>query len=213
MSDYLTEQEQIELLKRWIKQYAPMVLLGMLIAFISLYGFRYWQNRQNQARIQASVLYDKLLTRRAQHHSEEVQSLANEMIQSHGNTVYSPMAQLFLAREFALHAQYPQAENALRAALRSNLPPSLKSVVSLRLARVLIEDNQPKESLAVLDKLSDPNFESMTNEIRGDAYLKMGDRKQASLAYARALKSLPDSDDVKPLLQMKFNQVAEQTNP
>lgn len=213
MSDYLTEQEQIELLKRWIKQYAPMVILGILIAFISLYGWRYWQNKQDQARIQASVLYDTLLTRRSQHRSEDVQTLANDIIQNHGNTIYAPMAALLLAREFVLHAQYPQAENVLRKALSSNLSQPLKHIVRLRLARVLIENHQAQESLSVLEKINDTNFDGVADEIRGDAYLAIGDRKQASQAYARALKALPDADDIRPLLQMKLNHVSEQINP
>ncbi len=46
MTEYLTEQEQVELLKNWIKQYSLVILAGVLIAAIGISGWRYWQQRQ-----------------------------------------------------------------------------------------------------------------------------------------------------------------------
>lgn len=212
MSEYLTEQEQIDLLKRWFKQYTPMVLLGILIAFVSIYGWRYWQTKQNQVRIEASVLYDELLTRRSQRNYEQTEIVANKIIHQYPKTVYASMAQLIRARDFVIHGQYKEAESALHAALNGKISSPVKQIIRLRLARILIADNDPKKSLEVLDKTEDHYFDGMTNEIRGDAYLKMGNRANAKKFYSQALKTLPNADDIRPLLQMKLDQLADQAS-
>ena len=66
LTEYLTEQEQIELLKAWIKQYSLVILAGVLIAVITISGWRYWQQRQNKILSHASAVYDEMLTMRAQ---------------------------------------------------------------------------------------------------------------------------------------------------
>ena len=49
MTEYLTEQEQIELLKTWIKQYSLVIILtAWSFAIVAITGWRYWQQRQDQ---------------------------------------------------------------------------------------------------------------------------------------------------------------------
>ena len=43
MTEYLTEQEQIEQLKTWIKQYGLTILFGIVIALVLSFSWHYWQ--------------------------------------------------------------------------------------------------------------------------------------------------------------------------
>lgn len=77
MTEYLTEQEQIELLKSWIKQYSLVIILGVAIASAIIFGWRYYQQRHNKTLDHASVIYDQMLTMRAQNDNDKALAQAN----------------------------------------------------------------------------------------------------------------------------------------
>src|ERR1700722_15517460 len=79
LADYMTEEEQIEQLKNWIKQYWATVLSGIIIALIMVTCWHYWQAYQTKILTHASMVYDEMLTARAQNDGS---SLANAKIQA-----------------------------------------------------------------------------------------------------------------------------------
>ena len=66
LTDYLTEQEQIQQLKNWLKQYGPTIIAGVVLALGMSWGWHYYQNYRNNILAQASLVYDEMLGLQAQ---------------------------------------------------------------------------------------------------------------------------------------------------
>lgn len=213
MTDYLTEQEQIELLKNWIKQYSLVILAGVAIAALTITGWRYWQQRQAKILSHASAVYDEMLTKRAQNDPAQTLVQAQKLFNRYSKTIYGQMAAIMLARDAVIKKNYPEAEKHLSWVLNKSDVASLRQIARIRLGRVYIAENKPEEALKVLKKVEDATFNGLTDEVRGDAYLAMKDVDKARDAYQQALLALPQAEEIRPLLQIKYDNLSTINSP
>lgn len=204
----MTEQEQIAILKSWIKQYSLVILAGVLIAVATISGWRYWQQRQYNILSHASAIYDEMLTSRAQNDSTATLAHAEKLLEHYPQTTYGQMAALMLARAAITKQDYPQAEKQLNWVLdRSNIP-SMRQIARIRLARVQIATQRANEALKELNTVDDKSFNGLIDEVRGDAYLALKDKARARIAYKQALAELPNAEVIRPILRMKYDNLA-----
>lgn len=205
MTEYLSEQEQIEILRNWIKQYAAVIIAGVVMSILAITGWRYWQEHQMKILNRASIVYDKMLMNRAQNDAEGTLNNANKLITHYPKTTYSQMAALMLARDAIVKKDYKDAEKQLNWVLDHSSVSSLRQIARLRLARIMIAQEKPEEALKTLEKIEDKSFNGLINEVKGDAYLAMKNTIQAREAYKQALTDLPNAEVIRPLLQMKYD--------
>jgi predicted negative regulator of RcsB-dependent stress response len=214
LTEYLTEQEQVTLLKTWLKRYGLTILAGILLAALFTTGWRAWQQHRNKVLLHASAVYDEMLTARAQSNTGEAVVQAQKLLNHYSHTPYAEMAALLLARDAVLKKNYPEAIHQLDWVMRKANSKAIRQIARLRQARILITLNKSKEALALLDKINDKTFIGLIDEIRGDALLALNDKIAARKAYEKALSELPNAEVMRPLLQMKFENLASlgQTN-
>lgn len=205
MTEYLTEQEQIEILKSWLKQYSLVILAGVVVAAISIWGWGYWQQRQTNILRHASAIYDEMLNMRAQSDSPATLMQAKKLYAHYPQTAYGQISALMLARVNVAKNQYTEANQQYHWVIDNSKIPSLRQVARLRLARVLLAQKKYQESLDILKKVDDKNFIGLIDEIRGDAYLALHNAAMARQSYQQALEELPNADIIRPLLRMKFD--------
>lgn len=208
LTDYLTEQEQIQQLKSWIKQYGPTILGGVLLALALTYGWHYWQNYQNRIMTHASLIYDEMLGMRAQDNADGSTTQAKKLISDYPKTPYASMAALLLAREAVKKNNYAEAISRLNWVIDHSKSKSLREIARLRIARILVAEQKPSEALNLLKIIDDNDYAGLADETKGDAYLAMNDQPSARQAYASALKKLPQAQSTRPLLQMKYDNLA-----
>lgn len=209
MTDYLTEQEQIELLKNWIKQYSLVILVGFAIAIAAITGWRYWQQRQAKMDAHASSIYDEMLTVRAQNEPKAILTQADKLFKRYSKTAYGPMAVLMLARTAVINKHYSEAEKQLHWVMDNSSTPAIAQIARIRLARVLIAENKPEEGIQLLDKINDQTFNGLIDEVKGDAYLAMKNENKARESYKLALEALPNAEIMRPLLRMKYDNLQQ----
>lgn len=207
-TEYMTEQEQIELLKNWIKQYSLVILAGVVAATLAIFGWRTWQERQYRILSHASAVYDEMLTMRAQNNAEATLVQAQKLFDHYPKTVYGQFAALMLARDAAYKKHYAPAETQLNWVIQHSDIPSIRQIARLRLARIQLAQEQPAISIKTLSTVEDKSFNGLINEERGDAYFEMKETQKARDAYQQALKDLPNADVIRPLLQMKYDNLA-----
>ena len=208
LTEYLTEQEQIELLKSWIKQYSVVILTGVLMAIIGITGWRYWQQRQAITLSHASAVYDEMLTKRAQNDTAGTTVQADKLSTHYPRTVYGQMGALMLAREAVIQKNYPDAIKQLSWVLDHTGSKQIRQLTRIRLARVYIADNQIDLALKTLNKVDDKSFNGLIDEVKGDAYLAQKNIDQARESYKQALSELPNAESIRPLLEMKYDNLA-----
>lgn len=208
LTEYLTEQEQVEILKNWIKQYSLVILGGVVLAAVVISGWRYWQERQHKILSHASAVYDDMLTVRAQSDQAATLVQAKKLFTHYSQTSYGQMAAFMLARNAIVNKNYPEAEKQLNWVIDHSRIASMRQIARIRLARVLIAENKSADAINVLEKVDDNTFNGLIDEVKGDAYLAQKNINLARQTYQQALTELPNAEVVRPLLQMKYDNLS-----
>jgi predicted negative regulator of RcsB-dependent stress response len=99
-------------------------------------GWQYWQNYRNKTLTRASILYDEMLTFRAQNNTQGAIVHAKKLLHRYSSTPYAQMAAFMLAREAVLKKNYSEAEKKLRWVMEHSKEASMKEIARIRLARI-----------------------------------------------------------------------------
>jgi predicted negative regulator of RcsB-dependent stress response len=203
VDEYLSEKEQIELIRRWWRENGWYLLGGVAIAVLGYVGYGQYQAYQDRRAEQAAGLYAQLAEALGDDRGRGDELLA-ELRAEHPDSPYTHQAALLIAREF-LVSDTARAESELRRVMTESSDPGLAFVARLRLARVLIYRQNYQEALRVLEVAEPGEFAARLNELKGDAYAAIGDVDAARSAYTQALTA-PGAESVdRNFVQMKLN--------
>lgn len=205
MAAYTTDQEQLELLRNWFKKYGLSIVLGIVFALILNFGWRYWQQRQQQTLTQASVLYEQMLEAQITQQTATVQQTADTLMQRYAHTPYAAFAAMMLAKNALSQNNLAVAQQKLEWVV-DHANPALQPVAKIRLARVLLAQQKPQEALSQLQHVgADTPYNAAAQWVRGDAYAALHQTAQAQLAYQAALASMPKETPMYSVIQMKLD--------
>ena len=184
--DVLSEGEQWEAVKAWLRQNGLAIVAGALIGIIALLGWRWWQNRQDTQALAANAAYERLLGTFDTGDVEGALKQLEVLLKDYGNSAYAAPAQLAAARIHVARNELDKAAARLRDVAEKSKDPQLKVVARLRLARVQIAQGKPDEALAMLGTGDVGAFQWLFAEARGDALYAKGDRAAALKEYEAA---------------------------
>jgi len=209
LTEYLTEQEQIQQLKNWVKQYGPTIVIGIALALGITSIWNYWQSYREKVLVHASGVYDEMLSLRAEGNTNASLVQAQKLMTHYANTPYAQMGAFIIARDAVLKKDYSEAITQLNWVINNSKDKSMREIARLRIARIYIEEKKPEKALQIVKKADDKNFMGMIDEVKGDAYLAMNDKDSARNSYQLALKELPNAEVTRPILQMKYDNLAK----
>jgi predicted negative regulator of RcsB-dependent stress response len=206
MEEYLSEEEQWQAVKRWVRENTLWVLAGVAIAAAGLGAWQWWQARQERQLVAASTQYEQLFQAYAGARTDQIKKLATELIAQHPGTAYAEQAQLLLAGHY--HAQNLPAEalTTLQTLLAGTHDKDLALLVRLRMARIQLGSQKPDEALATLAATEPGTYAARFAEARGDALYAKGDRAGALAAYRQAQQDGSTVDG--ELLSLKINELS-----
>ncbi len=205
MDDFLTERDQWEALKGWLKENGPWMVAGVIIGVAGLFGYRWWEERQTERAHAAQARYTDVLAALTRNDRTRAAELVDQLRGELGGTPYSDQAQLVLARAHVEARELDAAARRLRDVMDNSKDEALRLVARERLARVQLAQDRPDETLATLAGGSSGAFQPRFEELRGDALLRKGDSAGAIAAYRAALAGAePGVVDVGQL-QLKLN--------
>lgn len=208
MDELLSEKEQIERMRSWWSEYGAYVVGGVVLGAAILFGFNYYQSSQVQAEVAASVLYDNLTEQVVGGDLEAAEATARELSDKHAGSSYAAQSHLAMARLYMDKNRDLDAAASLRGLLDMDGYEAFKSIARLRLARVLLYQDQPEEVLTLLEGQGTDAFAARYAEVRGDAYVALGRFNEARSAYEAALmEQLPVVDQA--LVQLKLLDLPE----
>ena len=190
----------------WLRESGPAMLAAVLVVLLGYGGWRYWQNRKTSTALAAEARYQQVLDALDKGNLTLGSTLADQLIKDYPNTPYADQADLMAARVAVQNDQLSDAAKRLRHVLDTTHDAEMKLLVRLRLARVLLGQNQPDEALQLIDGVQAGAFASRYAEVRGDALLAKGDRAGALQAY-RSARAGADTLDGQ-LLDLKIEDLA-----
>ena len=186
MTDYETEEQRVEAIRKWWAENGTSIILGALLGIGLLLGWRGWVYWKQKTAGEASDHYARLVQAVADAELESAEREAGLLKVDYGSTPYAAVAALALARLEAQQGALDKAAAELQWVLDNAAQETARQVARLRLARVRTAQQRPDEALALLEDLPEA-YMALVEEARGDALLSKGDRDGARVAYDRAL--------------------------
>lgn len=211
MAIHATDQQQIEMFKQWWKNNGTSTVLIFVFALIISFGWRYWLQYREHVLEQASENYEQLLNSVVNNKADEAVAEADNLMTNYSHTPYAPLAALMLARQSVYQNNFSDAENRLMWVIKHGHNKSISEMARIRAARVLIAENKPQQALDLLNIVDDAAYTPEIDEIKGDAYLTLGQKDNARMAYQQSMNSLPGYAVAQPLLRMKYDDLAVPT--
>jgi len=186
MSSYLSEEEQVEALKKWWKQNGTSVIAGVVLGFGIIFGWQGWNVYQTSQGEGASILYTSMENQLAQGDTNAGVETAKRLIGEFGSSAYATYAALQLAQVSYVQGEKEAARSHLQWAMDNAPDKTLAELARLRLAYLLMDMQQWQAAEALVSAAG----EMMAGEfalLRGDLANQRGDTAAARAAYQEAL--------------------------
>jgi predicted negative regulator of RcsB-dependent stress response len=179
VDEYLSEREQAEQLRHWLRENWIWLVAGVALTFGSYYGHRWWQAREAGRSLAAEQRFSAMLDALSRNQRDEGTRIAAEVTGKYAGTPYADQAELMLARLDAESREYAKAERRLVRVADESDDPELALVARLRLARVQLAQDHHDAALATLEAARQPAVEPRIEELRGDVQWARGAKAAA----------------------------------
>jgi predicted negative regulator of RcsB-dependent stress response len=212
VDEFLSEREQAEQLKQWLRENWIWLVAGVALTLGGYYGLRWWESREASRSIEAGERFSAMLDAIGSGKREEGVSIAAEVTGKYADTPYADQATLVLARLDVDSGNLASAGTRLEMVAQDSKDPDLRVVARLRLARVQLAEGRYDDALKSLDAVATPSVDPRVLELRGDVKLAQGD-KAAALDNWRKAEAAATADPTSgaqvdtELLQLKIDEL------
>ncbi|MCS6204570.1 tetratricopeptide repeat protein [Shewanella baltica] len=185
MEIYSTEEQQVDAIKQFWKDYGNSILIGAVVGLGGLYAWNYYSDVKVAQAEEASKAFHELTTKS----SDEAAMLAGvaEFSKSHDQKGYQALLELIVAKTAVEAKDYPKAIEALNKVIAAKPGSGLDVIATLRVARIQAEQGQIDAALATLDQVTDKAFFAQRDELKGDFLVRQGEVEKAKTAYQAAM--------------------------
>ncbi len=205
MEEYLSERQQIEQVRGFVRENAPWALASVLIAVGGFIGWQQWHAWQDRQAATASARYDALLVTLGLGDLDAGARAATELRESYSRSAYADLAALALAGAEVREGKLAAAAGHLEPVVNGGRDPELRLVARLRLARVQRALANTELALATLAAAPAGTAGAGYADLRGDLLADKGDRPGAIAAWREALASKTTGAVDRELVQLKVN--------
>jgi len=193
MSDLYDTREQGERVKSWLRENGSAIVMGLVLAFGLMFGFKQYQAWEISKRQQASAEYQVMLELLEVDNMDAAVPNYEVLKSEFPKSAYTSMASLMMAKARLKAGQTDLAASALTQAMENAQPEPLKVIARERLARVRLSQGDADTAEKILDAAaSEKGFEAQFAELRGDIHLARGEIEQAIQNYQESLDLLEE---------------------
>jgi len=201
----LEEQEQLDQLKHFWKQYGnpiTWVLIAVLALFASWNFYHYWQRTQA---VQAAAMFDEVARVSNSGDQAKIDRAFADMKDRFASTTYAQQAGLMVAKQYFTLGNVEAAKSALSWVADKSSDQGYQSIAKLRLAGILAETKAYSEALTLLGGTFPKEFEALVADRKGDIFALQAKRTEAVAEYAKAFKGFDDRVEYRRLVEVKLN--------
>jgi predicted negative regulator of RcsB-dependent stress response len=205
--EYLTDDEQLEAVKRAFSEYAPWILGGVVLGVGGWFGVQYYRSHQNAQAMKAAEQFTQMTAALQMNDSQKSLQIADGLIKDFPASPYADQAQLTIARIDVDSGKAGDAVAPLTQVMNNSKDAELKQIARLRLARILIDQGKPDDAIKTLAEGTPGSFAGRYHDVRGDALYAKKDIPGAVAEYQQALGT-SDGGAEASLLQLKLADLA-----
>jgi predicted negative regulator of RcsB-dependent stress response len=201
----LEEQEQLDQLKAFWKQYGNLftwVLIALLGAYGAWNGWNWWQRDQA---VKASAMFDELDSAAQAGDADRAGRVFADMKSRYPRTAFTAQGGLLAAKVEFEKGQIDNARAALGWVGENAGESEYQTVARLRLAGLLLDEKKYDEALKQLDGASANEFAPLVSDRRGDVLLAQGKTEDAKAAFLAAWTAMDPKVEYRRLIEAKLN--------
>jgi len=200
--------EQSELVQKWLRENGLSIVAGIAIGLVGIFGWQQWRNHQARNESSAAQLYKLAKVAMAAGKTDMASQLTDQLMKGYAKSTYAVFAVSDRAKQQVQAKQLDKAEASLAWAEGHAADVALKSLTQLRMAQVELSRDNGAAALATLDRIPANTYQGLSQELRGDALVKLGRADDARKAYQAALAALKEQAPQRGVLQMKLDDLA-----
>lgn len=199
---YETEEQQVEALKKWWHDNGKLVITGIILGVIVIFGWRYYQDSKRLHLDNASALYT-LVVQSAEQNADlnEQQTRVNTMLAEYADTPYATLSALVLAAQQARTGDLVKAMQQYEWIINNSAQEEMKHLARLRLGRLMLATQQYDAAMSLISLVYPESFGALYEELKGDLHVARGEIDLARAAYDKAL--LLSADNPNDYLKIK----------
>ncbi len=201
----LEEQEQLEELKHFWKQYGNLItwiLIVVLGAYAGWNIYQYWQRNQAQ---QSSAMFDEVERAAQAGDVAKLDRALADMKDKFGGTTYALQAALLAAKTYHDKGNVEAAKAALSWVVDKSSDQGYQAIARLRLAGLLAQAKAYDEAVKQLTGEFPKGFAPLAADRLGDVYMLQGKKSEARAEFEKAYKGFEDRADYRRLVEVKLN--------
>lgn len=206
MEAYVTDEQQLEAIRKWFKQHGKHLLTAVLVVAVIGMSIRYWFHHQEVNKIEASEEYTMLLMSQSQEDKQSAQFKAKSIIQDYPNTPYASLAGLYLAKLAVQDGEIEQALDHLERVIDGSVE-EFALVARVRAARIYLNEGQYDKALNLVEVKDADGYSPLLEEIKGDVFAAQNQTEKARNAYEKALLLSVEKELENPLLTLKVQEL------
>jgi len=191
MNDFVTDEEQVERIKKWWSDNGSSVAAGLVIGIGGLLGWRFWVDYQANVAAEASAHFVSMVSSIESNSSDAAIEQGNIILADYSSTAYADLARLSLAKAFVEGNKYDQAVQQLQQLIDSKPDIPLEMIARKRLSVVLFQQGKLDKALDILDVDFPAQFAAAFEELKGDVLAANSQPDAARDAYQRARLAQP----------------------
>jgi predicted negative regulator of RcsB-dependent stress response len=201
----LQEQEQLDDLKAFWKQYGNLVTWVLVLALGGYAAWNGWNYYLRDQGAKAGSLYDEIDRAAEALDNERAMRIFADMKERYPRAVFTQQAGLVAARVAAEKGQYDAARDSLAWVAQSGGESEYRAIARLRLAGLLLDQKKYDEALKQLDGIDGAEFAALAEDRRGDILLAQGKGEEAKAAYQKAWAAMEPKLDYRRIVEAKLN--------
>jgi len=199
----LQEQEQVDALKAFWKQYGNLITWAVTLVLAVFAGWQFWQKHERDQASQASTMYGELQSAASAGDAKRAAQVFGDMKAKSPKTTYTQLGALLAAKAQADKGDVVDATATLQW-VADNGNEENAAVAHLRLAGLLADAKKYDDALKQLALVKPASFVALVSDRRGDIELAQGQREAAIKAYKSAYDGLPDTAQYRILVDAKL---------
>jgi predicted negative regulator of RcsB-dependent stress response len=200
----LEEQEQLDQLKHFWRQYGGLITWGLVLVLAAIAAWNGWQWYQREQAAKAGAMFDEIERIVQASDAERAGSLFAEIRERYPRTVYTAQAGLLTARVQLDKGKNDAALASLQWVAEHAGEGEYRAIARLRWAGLLMDDKKYDEALKVLGGDWPKGFEPLAADRRGDVLAAQGKKGEATAAYRSAYQGMDAQLDYRRLVDAKL---------
>lgn len=200
------DYEQSERVQQWLRQNGLSIVVGIAIGLVGIFGWQQWNKHKAEHQADAANLYQQIQVAAASGKTDNADALTEQMLKDYADSTYAVFAVSDRAERQVQAKQLDKAIESLGWAENHASDPNLKALSQMRIARVLLGQGKGADAIAALDRMPPKTYEGISQELRGDALVKLGRPDDARKAYEAAKAAM--GENAPQSVQMKIDDLA-----